>query len=259
MHRALKRQHGRIYAYDKHCKAGLFEHPHDDKPGQEVTRKFLELAHWDQGGRVFTFVITLDAIFRFTETGPEFSIDLLSKHACHSDVALYVAWAGEFLVRRKASDGSSKTHPPSHLAGGPPDSPPPRDPSLYELVIDNNSGTYRPDASLLATFKHYLDENLPGLTITVLDCGKDGAKLKELHKAQEAAKKEEGTGISYMQRDDSDNSSISSSDISDMDEIEANGGETGSGHRGKLDKGFGLMESPRAEIHAAAGTRSGLH
>jgi hypothetical protein len=31
-------------------------------------------------------VITLDGMFRFTETGKEFGIDMLSKHTMHSDV-----------------------------------------------------------------------------------------------------------------------------------------------------------------------------
>ena len=69
-------------------------------PCQEFTQKFLELVHYDQGGRIFTYVLTLDALFRFTETGKEFGIDMLSKHTMHSDVAAYVAFSGEFFIRR---------------------------------------------------------------------------------------------------------------------------------------------------------------
>ena len=51
-----------------------------------MTLQFLKMVHYDQGGRIFTYVITLDGLFRFTETGKEFGIDLLSKHTMHSDV-----------------------------------------------------------------------------------------------------------------------------------------------------------------------------
>lgn len=51
-----------------------------------MTLQFLDMVHYDTGGRLFTYVITLDGMFRFTETGKEFGIDLLSKHTMHSDV-----------------------------------------------------------------------------------------------------------------------------------------------------------------------------
>lgn len=70
---------------------------------------------------------------------------------------IYIAFSGEFLVRRlkhrhREPDeigGDNKTHPPKELPGGPPDLGPPKDPAYYELVIDNDSGTYRPNAKLL--------------------------------------------------------------------------------------------------------------
>jgi hypothetical protein len=51
-----------------------------------MTLRFLRMAHFDQGGRMFTYVLTLNGLLRFTETGEEFGIDLLSKHTMHSDV-----------------------------------------------------------------------------------------------------------------------------------------------------------------------------
>lgn len=45
-----------------------------------MTVKFLDLVHYDLGGRVFAYVLTLDSLLRFTETGKEFGIDMLSKH-----------------------------------------------------------------------------------------------------------------------------------------------------------------------------------
>lgn len=77
---ALHHQHSRIYKYDYNTEYGELDGP------DAAVQRFLELVHYDQGGRVFTYVITLDGMFRFTETGKEFGIDLLSKHTMHSDV-----------------------------------------------------------------------------------------------------------------------------------------------------------------------------
>lgn len=81
LNKALKHQHERIYSFDKQTEYGTI-----DGPGDDLTLRFLDMVHYDQGGRIFTYVITLDGMFRFTETGKEFGIDLLSKHTMHSDV-----------------------------------------------------------------------------------------------------------------------------------------------------------------------------
>jgi hypothetical protein len=204
LNKAIHKQHARVYAYDKRCKSGKFEYdPVESKPRKEVTRKFLELAHWDQGGRQFTYVLTLNSMLRFCETGENFTTDFMSKHMGHADADVYVAFAGEFLIRRidphagkgdggGGGDTSGKTHPPDHLPGGPPDEEPPRHPKHYELVIDQDSGTYRPKKELLPVLKGYLERNLPGLKITVLHAGSD--ELKEIRKQQAEAKKREGEG-----------------------------------------------------------------
>jgi hypothetical protein len=81
LNRALHHQHEQIYKYDATTKYGELE-----GPGENMTLKFLDTCHFDEGGRIFTYVITLDGLFRFTETGKEFGIDLLSKHTMHADV-----------------------------------------------------------------------------------------------------------------------------------------------------------------------------
>lgn len=87
LNKALHHQHERLYNYDRQTEYGVFPETEEGKdPDQEVTKKFLDLVHHDQGARIFTFIITLDGLFRFTETGKEFGIDLLSKHTMHSDV-----------------------------------------------------------------------------------------------------------------------------------------------------------------------------
>lgn len=81
LNKALHHQHERIYSYNESTKCGRL-----DGPGQAMTLQFLDMVHYDEGGRIFTYVITLDGLLRFTETGKEFGIDLLSKHTMHSDV-----------------------------------------------------------------------------------------------------------------------------------------------------------------------------
>lgn len=218
-----------------------------------MTDLFLELVHYDQGARIFTYVLTLDALWRFTETGKEFGIDMLSKHTMHSDVGIYIAFSGEFFIRRlkhprdppppEPVEESSQSHPPPHdenpthppedMDGGPPDDDPPKDPRYYELVIDNDSGTYRPNAEMLPLLKKFLSQNLPGLHILTLDCQKDEEKMNNMKDEQRERKKKEGEGIVYLQ---GDNGSISSSDEEDLDELQADVTGEGSAHheRGTL-------------------------
>jgi len=82
LHDVLHHQHERIYNFNRRTQYG--ELP--EGPGREMTLRFLEMAHFDQAGRIFTYVITLDGLFRFTETGKDFEIDMLSKHTMHSGV-----------------------------------------------------------------------------------------------------------------------------------------------------------------------------
>lgn len=208
-----------------------------------MTQAFLDLVHYDEGGRIFTYVLSLDSLFRFTETGKEFGIDMLSKHTMHSDVSIYIAFSGEFFIRRlkykneppppdpadtgSASsedgdhehDGANESHPPHDLNNGPPNDEPPKDPAHYQLVIDNDSGTYRPNAKMLPLLKKFLAANLPGLHIQTLDCQKDEKKMNRMKQAQRDRKKKEGDHIVYAQAG-SDASSISSSDEEQLDNLE---------------------------------------
>ncbi len=211
---ALHHQHAHVYNFDRSTVYGIFDHP-----SKEMTLQFLDLVHYDQGGRIFTYVLTLDALFRFTETGKEFGIDMLSKHTMHSDVSIYVAFSGEFFIRRlkhpNKSQQDQETHPQAELEGGPPSSEPPKDPTYYELIIDNDSGTYRPNAELLPKLKAFFHSNFPSLKITTLDCQADAERMNKLKTEQRERKKAEGNQIEYVQADDS---SISSSDEEDLDD-----------------------------------------
>lgn len=222
--KALHHQHSRVYNFDQNTQYERYE-----KPCKEFTQKFLELVHHDQGGRIFTYVLTLDALFRFTETGKEFGIDMLSKHTMHSDVAAYIAFSGEFFIRRlkhhhrppPEEGGHNKTHPPNDIDGGPPEDIPPTDPSYYELIIDNDSGTYRPNAKLLPQLKEFFESNFPGLKVETLDCQEDAEKMEQMKSEQRERKKMEGDHIVYTQV--SRSSSMSSSDIEELDRLEEQG------------------------------------
>jgi len=255
LHKALHHQHGMVYNFSSTTKHGVFDHPSED-----MSRQFLDMVHHDEGGRIHTYVITLDGLMRFTETGKEFGIDFLSKHTMHSDASIYIAYSGEFFIRRlkdphrpppeqaeaAASHGSglhdpnaqnsnarlhpdsysdaatatsNETHPPSSIPNGPPSADPPRDPAYYELIIDNDSGTYRPNAALLPILRRFLHVNFPGIKITTLDSQKDAELMGRLKDEQRERKKKEGDHVVYKQvgggkhgAGGDDSSSLSSSD-----------------------------------------------
>jgi hypothetical protein len=207
LHKALSHQHHQVYRFDKQTEFGYL----GDTPSKEVTLKFLELVDYDKGGRVFTYVLTLDGILRFTETGKEFGIDMLSKHTMHSDVSIYIACSGEFLVRNRQS---AHTHEAESASGS-------IDPDNYELIIDNDSGTYRPNGELLPKLKEYLLFNFPGLHVRTLDCNKDGELEKQLKKEQREKKTQEMGDFVFRQT--SRSGSISSSDEDDLEEMAGEG------------------------------------
>lgn len=115
---------------------------------------------------------------------------------------------------KKATAPEQRTHPADDLKGGLPHDDPPKDPRHYELVIDNDSGTYRPDASLLPVLKKFLKSNFPDLHIVVKACDDDS--LSKIKEKQRKIKKKEGDHRVYGQG--SDTSSISSSDEDDLEE-----------------------------------------
>ncbi|KAK3384921.1 hypothetical protein B0H63DRAFT_173526 [Podospora didyma] len=221
LNKALHKQHARVYNYDSSTEYGSFP-----PCSEEASLQFLKMAHFDEGGRIFTYVITLDGMMRFTETGKEFGIDLLSKHTMHSDVATYIACSGEFLIRRLAHPDASEdpdpdepTHPDRELPDGPPNDSPPLDPRRYQLIIDNDSGTYRPDKSVLPDLKSFLERNFPGLGIVTMHCEDD--ELSEIKKAQRDVKKREGGPQIRMVLNRSPSaSSFSSDDESRLGDLE---------------------------------------
>ena len=251
LNRALHHQHARIYSYDRSTHYGVFE-----KPGLELTKQFLDFVHYDQGGRIFTYVITLDGQWRFTETGKEFGIDMLSKHTMHADVDIYIAWSGEFFIRRlkhphqdqsSSPDSQSATLPPApHEDDRPESEEPSTDPHVYELIIDNDSGTYRPNAKYLPTLKEFIARNLAGLRIKTLDCNGDEEEMNKLKDEQRKRKKNFGKQVNYVQN--ASNSSLSSEDQERLD---------GAQHQGKAKQVGQSVKHPKAALMGAAADAAG--
>lgn len=198
---ALHHQHERIYNFDKTTLYGEFP-----SPCVELTQKFLEFVHYSQGGRIFTYVLTLDGQLRFTETGREFQIDLLSKHTMHSNVSSYIAYSGEFFVCRRQRHRRQNSVGEESLAEVS------NDPADYELFIDNASGTYRPNGECLPLLREFLSENFPGLRVTTLDCQKDEERMNSLKEEQINRKNRQGHPITLLQQSSSSSLSLSSFD-----------------------------------------------
>ncbi|KAI5927526.1 hypothetical protein F4810DRAFT_268760 [Camillea tinctor] len=241
LNKALHHQHDRIYNFDKGTEWGTFP-----ACTEEASLQFLKMAHFAGGGRIFTYVITCDGLMRFTETGKEFGIDLLSKHTMHSDAEIYIACSGEFLIRRlekpKHIDESGPSVPDHHddiIEGEPPKSPLPVNPHYYQLVIDNDSGTYRPDKSVLPDLQEFLQRNFPGLDVVTMAC--DDPEDQKLKEAQHKLRHKEGNRINMVLNRSPSASSFSSDDVSDLDEMERAGE---AGRKSKRERAWEMIEEP---------------
>ncbi|KAM0225489.1 hypothetical protein ACHAPA_000850 [Fusarium lateritium] len=238
LNKALHGQHRRVYNFNASTEYGSY-----DACTPEASDQFLKLVHYDQGGRTFTYVLTLDGMFRFTETGKEFGIDMLSKHTMHSDVETYIACSGEFFIRRLKRPLSSdsvhphtKTHPQEPIPGGPPNEHPPHDPAYYQLIIDNDSGTYRPEKSTLPYLKQFLEANFPGLGIVTMHW--EDQELQDLKEHQRTVKKREGRMVNMVMN--RSQSSISSAE-SELDDREESWQQ---GHKSKRETAYEALEDP---------------
>ncbi|BEI81436.1 hypothetical protein CcaverHIS002_0205960 [Cutaneotrichosporon cavernicola] len=270
---ALHRQHESVYHYDAESDYGRLP-----GPGKAMGQRFLDMACWGEGKRIFTYVITVDGMMRFTETGPEFGIDMLSKHTMHSDVNVYIAYSGEFFVRkyrrdapgedvaaqyernsldieledevatrkksvtedkglevrprqrglddgsrwlrpslgRRSSRQSQYDVPPQENAlYGPKKRGRSTEPSDYELVIDNDSGTYRPDKELLPVLAKFLAEQFGGLHVAAMSCTDD---INQEIKKNRLKAKAKLTGGRFYRQVNTSTSSLSSSDAEALEE-----------------------------------------
>ncbi|KAG2131240.1 uncharacterized protein EDB93DRAFT_1094489 [Suillus bovinus] len=114
---------------------------------------------------VYTYVIAEeDDTFRFSETGAAFFVDFASKHALLSNCAESVVYSGEFHPRPQGGwENFSDETDDSGVR--------------WELVIDNNSGTYSPNPDMLHKVVQLLELNFTG--INVVGLAQDDPELKK--------------------------------------------------------------------------------
>lgn len=241
LNKALHKQHSRIYNFDNTTELGTFE-----PCSEQASLQLLKLAHFDEGGRIFTYILTLDGLLRFTETGKEFGVDMLSKHTMHADAEKYIACSGEFFIRRlqhshTTSNGEAvnKTHPSEPIPGGPPTEAPPPNPAYYKLYIDNESGTYRPDKSIMPDLKKFMEKNFPGLGIVTMCSGDE--ELAELKEEQRNVKKREGKIMNVVMN----RSSGSFSSVESMLNVRDETWEQG--QKSKREAAYAVMMEPNSE------------
>ncbi|CAE6338411.1 unnamed protein product [Rhizoctonia solani] len=304
LNHALKKQHKYIYSHDQATVYGCVERKHgaSDASNQNdpednlniLAAQFLHITQHGAGYRMYTYVVTLDGQWRFTETGDEFGIEMLSKHSMHADAARYIAYSGEFFVRKIGTKGwednldedhdaqldaqedgagekhnKHETHPTKAIKKAKR-----HPPSQYELVIDNDSGTYRPNKDLLPRLAEYLgnEDNLGGPgglgKITAMDGFDEG--LKDTKKRRGEAKKQHkprdeqdrppmvqlrrGSSLSSRQAAVAGlgRSSMSSSDVERMVEEQ---GEESQGEKGRQ-RGDGGTTKTNGDVVEANGDAS---
>jgi len=172
--------HRMLYARTTHNGFGTINDPHDVlKLLTGATRTgegtIVEGPHRVKPA-VYTYIISSeDDSLRFSETGAAFFVDFASKHALHSNCAESVRYSGEFHPRPQGGwEAFADTTPDESVQ--------------WELVIDNNSGTYSPDKAMLPQVKKLIEHNFPGFTVYALDHG--DPELKKSTDATRAYAKE---------------------------------------------------------------------
>jgi len=135
---------------------------------------------------IYTYIISSDDdSLRFSETGAAFFVDFASKHALHANGHETVCYSGEFHPRPRGGWQNFSDDTPDELVE-------------WELVIDNNSGTFAPDKALLPQLKQLLEYNFPGFTIHAFD--REDPRLEDSVKAcSEYSMKYRGVGKDELQ------------------------------------------------------------
>lgn len=152
----IKAGHGTLYARSTRNGFGMIDNAKDALDLLHGGPKSSNRSHRVKPA-VYTYVIALDDTFRFSETGAAFFVDFASKHALHANCAEEVRYSGEFHPRPKGGWENFNDERGDD------------DDVEWELVIDNNSGTYSPDKNLLPALEACLKYNFPWFNIIALD------------------------------------------------------------------------------------------
>ncbi len=128
---------------------------------------FLDRETQKMKPRAYNYIID-DNTWRFSEITYQFFTDFEIKHARLANCSECVRYAGEFHLRPKFGWN--------------------RMDDQWEIVFDNASGTYLPNADLLVNLKKLLLFNFPGLNIIIYDY-KDPMLRDSLEQLQFATKK----------------------------------------------------------------------
>lgn len=164
--RSIKAAHDILYSRGTANGFGVIEDQEDiisilhsggaSRPNQHQSDHQVALAHRVKPA-LYTYAISCaDNSLRFSETGAAFFVDFASKHALHAKCAEYVWYSGEFHPRPKGGwENFSDDMKDEDVE--------------WELLIDNNSGTYAPDKEMLPTLQALLEYNFPGFAIRALD------------------------------------------------------------------------------------------
>jgi hypothetical protein len=167
----------------------------DDKPSDSQTASpptTQSLSVHRVKPAVYTYIISAeDDSLRFSETGAAFFVDFASKHALHANCSERVRYSGEFHLRPQAKDGSWTGW--NNFDDSMPD-----ESVLWEVLVDNNSGTYSPDKAMLPILQALLEHNFPGLAVKALD-REDEELTKSVQACREYALKFRGVQTEHLQ------------------------------------------------------------
>lgn len=174
MRRALRAEHCHVYAWAQASSHGVVSSPEDyDMNGAEgrsdaLARRFVHIARKAQG-RVCTYALTADGDLRWADAGAGAGTgaDMVSKHAMLADGARRVAFAGEMYLRRREADEGAPVVDAANEGDGASvwmgetgsresvveDED---EPALWEVVLDNASGTYTPTYAQLVELQTWL-------------------------------------------------------------------------------------------------------
>lgn len=163
----------------------------DQNPGAAVPTVQSRFAHRVKPA-VYTYILSAeDDSLRFSETGAAFFVDFASKHALHANCCERVRYSGEFHPRPRGKDGSWVGW--QDFNDSMPDST-----VDWEVLIDNNSGTYSPDKGMLPTLQALLEHNFPGFGVQALD-REDEELTKSVHACRDYALEYRGVQVNHLQ------------------------------------------------------------